>query len=112
MERLLWTPDQIADEQLIPYCAEEIRRLVRKGEIPAVRRQGRRILIHRDDLMAYANRFRSGHTEPAGPHANRETDVCREKRKKESTKGKTRRTTGRPTSTDEGGELGALLGFR
>ena len=114
MERLLWTPDEIASERIIPYCAEEIRRLVRSGDIPAVRRRGRRILIHYKDLEAYADRFRLGHTDPvAGPHACRKgEDVCREEDRKVSTKGKTRRTGGRPTPTDAASELGGLLGYR
>lgn len=114
MERLLWTPDDISAERIIPYCPEEIRRMVRRGEIPAIRRPGRRVVIHRDDLLAYAERFRSVHTEAvAGPRAFKKgEDVCRESKQKVSTSGKTRRTGGRPTQTDAGKELGALLGFR
>ncbi|WP_353744141.1 helix-turn-helix domain-containing protein [Halomonas sp.] len=114
MERLLWTPDEIAEQRIIPYCAEEIRRMVRRGEIPAVRRRGRRILIHHEDLKAYADRFRLGHTDPvAGPHASKKGEnVCREDKRKVSTKGRTRRTGGRPTPTDAESELGSLLGFQ
>jgi len=114
MEKLLWTPDEIADAAIIPYCAEEIRRLVRRGEIGAVRHRGRRVLIHRDDLEAYAQRFRARHTAPvAGPRASMgEHDVCREKQRKESTKGRTRRTGGRRMSTPAADELGALLGLQ
>lgn len=114
MQQLLLTPDEIAERRIIPYCAEEIRRLVRKGEIPAVRRQGRRVLIHYKDLEAYADRFRLSHTEPvAGPHALKKGEnVCREEQKKVSTKGKTRRTGGRRTQTAPESELGALLGYQ
>ncbi|WP_404813360.1 hypothetical protein [Halomonas elongata] len=82
--------------------------------MPAVRRRGRRILIHYKDLEAYAERFRLGHTEPvAGPHALRKGEnVCREGSKTASTKGKTRRTGGRPIQTDAASELGGLLGFK
>ncbi|WP_423841400.1 helix-turn-helix domain-containing protein [Vreelandella maris] len=114
MERLLWTPDDISQERIIPYCPEEIRRMVRRGEIPAIKRRGKRVVIHRDDLLAYAERFRSVHTETvAGPHALKKgDDVCRASKQKVSTNGKTRPTGGLPTPTDAGKELGALLGFR
>lgn len=115
MEPLLMTPEYISKHQLIPYCTESIRRLVRSGQIPAVRRQGKRILIHRDDLEAYALQFRAGHTaDVAGPHASTEKKegVCRGKQKKGSTKGKTRHTGGQHTRQATGDELGALLGYQ
>lgn len=88
MQKLLYTPDEIEAARIIPYCAEEIRRLVRRGDIPAVRRQGRRILIHYRDLEAYAERFSLSHTEPiAGPHASKKGGkACREDKRKASTR--------------------------
>lgn len=105
MEKLLYTPDEIAEQRIIPYCAEEIRRLVRRGEIPAVRRQGRRILIHYKDLEAYADKFRLSHTEPVeGPHTR--------KRSNDVPKTAPSRTGRRPAAADADRELGELLGLR
>ncbi|WP_353979429.1 helix-turn-helix domain-containing protein [Salinicola endophyticus] len=114
MDKLLWTPDEIEAAALIPYSAETIRRLVRRGEIAARKHPGRRVLIHYRDLEAYAERFRGSHNDAvAGPHASDgEIDVCRERQKKVSTKEMTRRAGGRASPTQKGDELGALLGYR
>ncbi|WP_353057301.1 helix-turn-helix domain-containing protein [Salinicola sp. JS01] len=114
MDKLLWTPDEIEAAALIPYSAETIRRLVRRGEIAAQKHPGRRVLIHYRDLEAYAERFRGSHNDAvAGPHASDgEIDVCRERQKRVSTNGRTRRTGGRHTPTDAARELGGLLGFQ
>lgn len=104
MEKLLYTPDEIAEQRIIPYCAEEIRRLVRRGEIPAVRRQGRRILIHYKDLEAYADRFR-GHTQDVAEPDTR-------KRRGNLRKTASNRMTGNYSLTDAERALEELLGLR
>lgn len=46
MKQLLLTPREVSERRIIPCCEEEIRCLVRKGDIPAIRRKGRKVLIH------------------------------------------------------------------
>lgn len=108
MEKLLWTPEEIEKENIIPFKARTIYQMVRDGRIAVTRKKGHRIVIHKTALELFAKQFLGDENGPAaGPHVHEEESTCR-KSKKESLRGKAQRKSGHAIQGQTGSRLDAL----
>lgn len=109
MEKLLYTPEEISEQKILPYKPRTIYQMVRDGRISVRRQRGHRIVIHKDAIAAFAKQFLGDENGPAaGPHVHKEAGTCR-KSKKASSREVVQRKSGLATQAPTASRLDALL---